>query len=220
MKHAFVALMTLVLLGFTAGALAQPVAANSSVILQSSHPAVSMFVLPNGTGTPLGACYGPGGVPASVTILVTIRDASGLPVSGVTERDIRIAHAGTGMVWCADAFYPPPPHAPNCADVPTNNAGQTVFSLPYHGGGWHNTGMQIWVREASGLFAPIAPVLPVNMNSCDLNGDLLVNLSDVVTFTTDLQAWPAPYRSDFNWDGVVNLTDIVMFAQAIGVGCP
>lgn len=207
-------------LSFAALATAQPVAANSTAMLVAPVPGVSVFVQPNGSGTPLSACYAPGGTVVSAAVVVTIRDAAGNPVAAVPNRDIRIARAGTGMIWCSDTWYPPPMHAPNCADLPTNAAGQTRFTLAYHGGSWHNAGMQVWVLEAAGIWAPIPNILTVNMNSPDNNGDLVVNLSDVVTFVADLWTIPAPYRSDFNWDNNVNLTDIVLLTTSIGLTCP
>ncbi len=197
-----------------------PVAANSTAVLNSPHPAVSIFVVPNGSGSPLMNCFGPGGVPTSATIVATFVDASGVMVPGVPQRDIRLEHLNSPMSWCSDAFYPPPPHAANCADGPSNLAGQATFSLAYHGGGQQFQNCRVWVLEATGSYQPLPQVLPVSMNSPDLSGDLAVNLSDIVLFTQDLQGGGAPYRSDFNWDGAINLTDIAMFAQTLATSCP
>ena len=56
-------------------------------------------------------------------------------------------------------------------------------------------------------------------NSPDINGDLAVNLSDVVLFSQDRYG-DYNYRSDFNFDGVVNLSDQIILVGALGVGCP
>jgi hypothetical protein len=56
------------------------------------------------------------------------------------------------------------------------------------------------------------------MNSCDINGDLMINLVDVAFFTVDIGT--ATYRSDFNWDGSVNLSDVARFTTCIGASCP
>ena len=214
---AIVAALALVAAGTAAGQ-GIPVAANCTAVLNASHPAVSMFVVPNGSGTPLNACFAQGGATATAVIQVTLVDASGLPAVGVSNRDIRIEEVGSLMAWCPNSWYPPPTHAPNCADGPSNAAGQAQFSLAYHGGGNQFGGIQVFVREANGLFAPIPGVLPVHMNSPDLNGDLINNLSDIALFAQDIGS--TAYRSDFNWDGQINLTDLVLFAQTIAAGCP
>ncbi len=220
MNRSSALLLCLLALTLAAPAMAQPVAANSSAVWQSSAPMVSMFLKPNGSGTTLSACFGPGGVVVPATIQVTLIDANGLPAGNVSERDIRLARAGTNLGWCPDSFYPPPIHAPNCADGPTNNAGQTTFTMAYHGGGWHQGAMQVWVLEAGGNWAAIPNQLPINANSPDYNGDLIINLSDIAIFAQDIGSGGAPYRSDFNFDGIINLSDIAMFAGVIGMSCP
>ena len=98
-------------------------------------------------------------------------------------------------------------------------SGISTFSLAYFGGGWHNTGTNIWVHEGGGLWNPIPMPVNVRFNSPDINGDLVVNLSDIVYFTQDFYG-AYNYRSDFNWDGVINLSDIALMAQGIGAACP
>ena len=61
--------------------------------------------------------------------------------------------------------------------------------------------------------------LDIQFNSADINGDLIVNLSDLGVFTTDYFG-SYRYRSDFAWDGMVNLSDLGRFASAYGAGCP
>ena len=43
-------------------------------------------------------------------------------------------------------------------------------------------------------------------NSTDMNGDLLVNLTDVALFIPLLGS--TSYEADYNFDGIVNLTDM------------
>ena len=54
--------------------------------------------------------------------------------------------------------------------------------------------------------------------SCDMNGDLVVNLADLATFV-GLFFGPYEPRMDMNWDGAVNLIDVVLMTQAIGAQC-
>ncbi|HOX24552.1 MAG TPA: hypothetical protein PLL30_02185 [Candidatus Krumholzibacteria bacterium] len=197
---------------------AQPVAANCTVQFNSPHPLVSMYLVPNGAGTPLSACRGPGGAITQASITVIVRDANSQPVAGLTNRDVRIAQAQPGINWCPDTFYPPPFHGPNCADADTDAAGVTTFTQAYHGGGIEATGSQVWVREANGQFAAIPGLLPVLMNSFDNNGDGAINLSDIANFAADMGT--PNYRSDFNYDGIVNLSDIVICIAVLGVTCP
>ena len=69
--------------------------------------------------------------------------------------------------------------------------------------------------------SPIELTSPVDLgfNSPDINGDLLVNLTDVQTFTADYYGGYL-FRSDFHRDGIVNLSDLAPLAYAIGAACP
>jgi hypothetical protein len=61
--------------------------------------------------------------------------------------------------------------------------------------------------------------LDIQFNSADINGDLVVNLVDLGTFSADFNG-PYHYRSDFFWDGILNLVDLGQFAPAFGAICP
>jgi len=206
----------------TATALAQnsPVAQNcSATLVTQGLPPISMLLEPNGTGTPLSVCYDATGAMVNAWISVTLRDAAGSAVTNVPATDVRLEEIGSPLAWCGLNWYPPPAHAPNLADVPSNAIGQTSFTLSYHGGGWIQGPIFVWVLEASGAWNPIP--MPVNtyFNSVDINGDLLVNLTDVTLFTADFFGAPQ-YRSDFNNDGAINLTDLTLLAPHIGASCP
>jgi hypothetical protein len=69
------------------------------------------------------------------------------------------------------------------------------------------------------LIVPMPLSLDIAINSPDINGDLQVNLSDVVAFTQDYFG-AYNYRSDFFWDGVLNLSDVARMAQGMGAICP
>ena len=203
-------------------ALAQgfPVAQNCSAVLNTPGPlSVSMFLIPDGSGTPLANCYAFGGTFTSAVINVTLIDAAGLPAVGVPATNVRLEEMNSNVFWCSNAWYPPPVHAPNLADMASNAAGQTQFTLSYHGGGWIHGSTFVWVLEASGAWMQIPTPVNVSYNSPDINGDLVVNLSDVSFFAMDFFAGYM-YRSDFNYDGIINLTDLVMLAPNLGVSCP
>jgi hypothetical protein len=57
------------------------------------------------------------------------------------------------------------------------------------------------------------------INSPDINGDLVVNLTDYTLFSVDYNG-SYNYRSDFNFDGYVNMGDLTILAGALGVDCP
>ena len=67
------------------------------------------------------------------------------------------------------------------------------------------------------------PGLPLKFNSPDINGDLVVNLSDIVAFTQLLGGnfGDNPlFAGDFNNDGTINLSDVVRMTGGIGAACP
>ena len=183
---------------------------------------ISMFLVPNGTGTPFTNCWEYPGTPISVEVRVRAMDSVG-PVGGVSVGRIRLEEAAPSptVVWCDDAFYPPPAHAPNLPDAITDATGLTRFTMAYHGGGWAVAPTYVWIFELpGGTWAPIiGSPLNLSYNSSDINGDLTVDLIDVGLFATDYFG-AYNYRSDFNFDGVLNLTDVAIFAPTFGASCP
>ena len=197
-----------------------PVAVHSQAVLMPvGSPPVSMFLVPNGSGTQLAGCFAFGGGTANVHILVTLIDVAGIQVPNVPATDVRIEEMQTPLSWCANSWYPPPLHAPNLADGPSNAVGQTRFSLSYHGGGWVQGSTFVWVLEATGAWMPIPTPLNLSFNSPDMNGDLVVNLTDIGLFAVSFFG-PYQYQADFNYDGTINLTDLAMLAPTIGAACP
>ncbi len=110
----------------------------------------------------------------------------------------------------------------NIADVDTDAQGRTRFALPLRGGSYCETGVLVFIQGAFiGVGEPFSDqfVVSLAINSPDINGDLVVDLSDIALFSQDLDRGDA-FRSDFNHDGVVNLSDIAIFAGALGDRCP
>jgi hypothetical protein len=191
----------------------------TATLVTQGVPPLSMFLVPNGSGTPLSGCYDSAGRTVNAWISVTLRDATGAPATNVPVTDVRLEYLNSPLAWCGNNWYPPPAHAPNLADFPSNAAGQTMFSLSYHGGGWVMAPTQVWVLEATGMWNPIPTLLNVFYNSVDINGDLIVNLTDIGIFAGDYFLTPQ-YRSDFNFDGAINLTDLSIMAANLGATCP
>jgi hypothetical protein len=203
---------------------AQPVAANSNVTYYGTHASCSMIIVPDGSGTPLTACWGPGGVSTSTTLLVELKDASFNDVAYFPQRSIRLTMTPpTPLAWCPMFLYPPPDHGPNCADSDTDILGHTKFTLAYHGGGWQDRPARVWVEEAPGAWASIPVNLPVYFNSIDITGDLRVDLADLGAFVTHFYG-PYCYCIDYNYDGNNDLADLGIFSSyylpLVGVICP
>jgi len=197
-----------------------PVAQNSMAFLATPGlPDVSMFLVPDGTGSPFSNCFQRGGNQVTAQIIVTLLDASFMPVPNWPATNVRLEHSLSPLIWCPNIFYPPPNHAPNLADGPTNAAGQTTFTMSYHGGGWVVGPTFVWVLEASGTWAQIPVPLNVAYNSGDINGDLVINLVDVGIFAAIFYG-PYHYKADFNFDHLVNLIDVAMLAGVYGASCP
>lgn len=176
---------------------------------------VSLFNVPDGSGAPFSAAFGPGGAVVDATITMTLYD--GPPGSGQT-----VAHFPYEDMWLESdggllGFCP----GGSCADAHTDVNGVTTWSTALNLGGRSNPdlGGQIYilingaVPEGEGLVADL------RMNSPDINGDLEVNLSDIPPFAEDFYG-PYAYRSDFVWDGVVNLSDLAELAKAMATACP
>lgn len=66
-------------------------------------------------------------------------------------------------------------------------------------------------------------VIPLYMNSADINGDGTVDLLDVTILSRDQDMLEKAniynYRSDFNWDGAIDETDTPMMSAAWGGHC-
>jgi len=153
------------------------------------------------------------GVHTDATITVTLLDATGTPVIDYPAEDIYAN--GTNP-----DYYPCPQGT--MADGPTDAMGQATFSNPWFAGG-SSIGATIaigtWPQPEFQINFPDGDLF--RFNSPDINGDLTVNLSDIVSFTQDFFDFEVyHYRSDFVWDGVLNLSDIVLMAQGVGAYCP
>jgi hypothetical protein len=107
---------------------------------------------------------------------------------------------------------------PHCiADHDSDANGQTHFVLPLCAGGCSDDFSTTIYVEGSALSQPPLPHL--QYNSPDMDGNLLINLADVVTFA-DVLFGAYDYCADFLWDGAVNLSDVVTLATHRGHVCP
>ena len=166
----------------------------------------SLFVRPDGQGTPLTAAFVPYSDPIDATITLLLTDYNLDPIVGFPAEDMWLETADDGMAACI---------AGTIADGPTGADGETTWTgSPLAGG---NSGGETMHGVVSGW--RLAAPLPITVNSSDINGDLLVNLTDIAMFAQTLFG-SYNYAADFNFDGVVNLVDIVRFIPSIGTSCP
>jgi hypothetical protein len=157
------------------------------------------------------ASPGAGGRPlleAGCVVTVTIRDGHGQPIAGYPFQDLWLDSASPGdLGFCAGG---------SVADADTDGAGRTTFSGSLRGGGFTQGGLRALV---SGVPISGSPVLPIQVNSPDITGDLRVDLGDVGPFSSNLNG-TYNFRSDFFRDGVINLADVGIFSGHLGAGCP
>lgn len=190
-------------------------------ITPAGSPAVSLFTIPNGTGHSFAqavSCASPGSpVVTPIVINVQMLDVNGAPPTpAVAASDLWLVTASGGMVPCANGKM-------TTADGPTDALGRTTFTQPLHAGRASNfpgEPMLVLYLDPLGVTWVVSPILFVYVNSPDLDGNGVVNLSDVIPFATDIKGGTYVYRSDFHFDLKLNLTDIILFATAIGTSCP
>jgi hypothetical protein len=157
------------------------------------------YIAPGGTAPSLGE--------QGVVVHVTIYDApvGGSPVAVFPFQDMWLSDPGDGSI----ALCP----GGSVADLNTNGDGQTTISGVISGGGQAANGTMLWVNGE-----PHGELLPVLLNSPDINGDLVVNVNDFSAFGADY--YTSAFRSDFNHDGTVGLGDFAIFGQHYGEACP
>jgi hypothetical protein len=168
---------------------------------------VSLCVYPDGDGSRNGdrldECFAYGGNTSDATITLLLRDQNYDPVPYFPAEDMWLETEDDGMVLCPGG---------SIADSDTDINGMTTFSGSLRAGG---SGAGILIN---GFTCWVAP-LDIKVNSPDLDGDLFINLTDVVLFT-DYFYEAYGYAADFYWDGVINLSDIVMLSFGMGSACP
>jgi len=176
----------------------------STASIDASAEGASVYVVPNGTGAGFDEAYAPGGAIVDATISVTLIDTNGDFLFLYPVEDLWLETSGGGLVACEGGAT---------ADAATDINGETQFQNPMNAGG--NSFGEITQVMVAG--AALGATVNLVYNSADINGDLLVNLSDVTAFTQMLSEYS--WDGDFNYDGLVNLADVTRFVQAIGVSC-
>jgi hypothetical protein len=167
---------------------------------------VSMYTLPGGTGNSFSEAQLFGGSPVDVSI-----EIEGLP-RDVPYYDFCLETTLGGLVPC--------PMYGACADHGSGGIGRITFANAPAGGG--TTDESAGERARVLYIGEPLPLATYNIqfNSPDINGDGIVNLSDLSYFASDYFDLQYKYRSDFYWDGWVNLTDIPLMAMGLSSNCP
>lgn len=156
---------------------------------------------PAGTGQTLGN--------EGLTISVTVVDGGNIPIPGYPFQDIWWDDNGNGdLALCQGGTV---------ADGNTNGSGFTTISGAAAGGGWTQAGVRVYL---AGVPVTGSPALGIEVNSPDINGDIVVNLADLGDFAADFNDPAYNFRSDFTCDGAENLADVGDFAVANAQSCP
>jgi hypothetical protein len=173
---------------------------------------VSLFILPDASGTPLAFAQTFGGATADARLTARLTDFGGQPIFNYPFEDLWLDSGAATQYWCYSWGF--------AADGNTNSNGEVAFTNPLAGGGWSEgpTWMYIAGSKAYDQFVELPPVA-IRFNSADINADGAVDLTDLALFASDFYEAYA-YRSDFNWDGTLNMSDLAKFATGLGSSCP
>ncbi len=196
-----------IVLAMASGAVAQPIPDYNLSSFFIDHAAVgaSVTVAPDGGGAPFTEAYAPGGGIVDATITVQLLYSDGSPAIDYPGSDLWLETTGGGLARCSGWG--------TFADGSTDDQGMTTWQQPKYAGGC-SVGEHVLVMLVG---APIAGTLDLVFRSPDLNGDLDVDLTDIVAFAQALLSQET--CADFTNDGAVNLSDIVIMAQGIGAEC-
>ncbi|MFH1844827.1 MAG: hypothetical protein ABIF77_16675 [bacterium] len=168
---------------------------------------ISCLNCPQGDARPLDECVALGGaVVPYAEITLQLLDLNADPIFMYPAEDLWLETADDGMSICPGGTI---------ADGMTDPNGETTFTNPLFAGGSSTAGI---LGIISGV-ALVQPPLDILVNSPDISGDLMVDLTDVVLFVTDIFG-SYDYRSDLYWDGIIDLSDVVYLAQHFQHTCP
>jgi len=163
-------------------------------------------ITPNGFGETLSS--------KGLTVTVTVRDGNGDPIAGYPFQDVGLADnvGGADISLCTSGWV---------SSANTNASGVTTITGSGFGGGSTQGGMRATV---AGVRVTGSIALDIDVVSCDMDGDLDVDLVDLSSvpngFAARFQNGVYNFQSDFNCDGVENLLDVTKFAIDNGAVCP
>ncbi len=175
--------------------------------------ALSLFSSPDGGGNPFTEAFDQQGQSVDGTITIILYDDQlpwGNPVPFYPQEDIWLVDLNGDLVACQGGTIP---------DGDTDANGMTSWTNPLQAGGHVEpvAGNQLAIM-VTGWILVQESLSDFRINSADLNSDRIVNLIDVVLFTS-VYFGSYEYACDFHWDGVLNLSDIVQLARSMGAEC-
>lgn len=164
----------------------------------------TLLIVPSGAGPTLAD--------ANAVISVHVVDANGDDIVGYPFQDIWVDDAGDGSISLCNGG--------SVADANTNATGDATISGGIAGGGWTQAGLRVYL---AGVAITGSLALSIDVNSCDIDGNLVVGLNDLGEFALNFSGGAGyAFRSDFIPDGVINLADVGEFAIHYDPqgGCP
>jgi hypothetical protein len=170
---------------------------------------VSVLTIPDGSGDALDYAQTLGGGRMDATVWVQVFNTMTCdPLPGFPAADMWLETTDGGVHFCP---------LRNIADGPTDEYGFASFSHPLGGGGQSDPQSERLAVYVSGIPAN-SPAMDIQINSPDINGDFVVNISDLAMFVSDYVG-TYHYRSDFSWDYVLNLSDVVYMSSSFLATC-
>jgi hypothetical protein len=163
----------------------------------------TILVTPGGLGNTLAS--------RNVTINVVVKDINDAVIAGYPFQDIWVDDTGNGDISLCQGG--------SVADANTDASGATTISGAIAGGGWTQSGLSVYLAGTQIIGGANSGILAIEVNSCDISGDLVVNLVDIGEFAIDFGGSYA-FRSDFQADGIINLADVGELGIHNGEVCP
>lgn len=164
----------------------------------------TLLIVPSGIGPTL--------LDAGTVISVHVVDANGDDIVGYPFQDIWVDDAGDGSISLCNGG--------SAADGNTNATGDATISGGIAGGGYTQAGLRVYL---AGVAITGSLALSIDLNSCDIDGNLVVGLNDLGEFAQNFSGGLGyGFRADFIPDGVINLADVGEFAIHYDPqgGCP
>ena len=180
-----------------------------SVVWQAFEGLATLLVVPDGSGPPVTEARTADGTVVDATIHLTVitycfgED----PVPDFPREDMWLESIGGGLILCQSG---------SIADANTDLEGHTQWSQPLKAGGYDEGNCRVMVNGNS-VGEPEG--LTINFNSPDMDGDTVINITDVYRFAVDYFG-DFQFRADLHRDGTVNLSDLSVLARSLGQSCP
>lgn len=189
----------------------QPDLTLSGAVAAHGTDEVSVFTNVDGNGKAINQAKLEAGGEVDATITVTLVDSGGNPIYLYPFEDMWLATSLGGLVAC---------NGGTVADGSTDINGQATFSAALYAGGSSDRVGGEKCRVIVNGSALVGSDLNILFNSPDMDGSLIVDLTDTVAFVPLYTGGAYDYSVDFFFDGAINLSDLVLYAGGLFVACP